>query len=157
MQKARKSYHWIKWHTKETLYGSFTEESPESLGFFVKLCCYSAESRYPGYIQSEYQKGIGHFKLAAIFNIPEELFGTLLENQVKMERVTVNGTGVIDILKWEKYQSIPKWDGKPDTEPPLEIQPTPEQLPSRRKGNRPQDNKDPEKYQKGKLGHMIQS
>lgn len=112
--KRVKNVHWIKWQTKETVYGSFMTEPVESLGFMVKLCCLSAETRYPGYVQSEYQKGIPHIQLASLLNIPIDKFEELLALHKAGERITENGDGVITIVNWGKYQVIPAFSGSPE-------------------------------------------
>jgi len=154
---TRKSRHWIKWWSKETIWGSFMRSSVTALGFFVKVCCLSNESRYPGYLQAEYQVGMTHEQLASLMQMSLVEFETELSHQMSngVHRMEQDKFGVIKILKWDTFQSIPSYDGNPDTVEQTEMQPTMEQLPSRRKGNRPQDDTDPDKYIKGKHGHMV--
>lgn len=114
LKKIIKNVHWIKWRTKETIYGSFMTEPVEALGFMVKLCCFSAETRYPGYVQSEYQKGIPHIQLASLLNVPIEMFESLLALHKAGGRIEENGSGVIRIVNWGKYQSIPAFSGSPE-------------------------------------------
>lgn len=93
--------------------------SISELGFFVKLCCLSNESRYPGYVQAEYQKGMSHEQLASLMNMPQALFDEELAHQKSngVHRVEEDEHGVIKILKWDTFQAIPSWDGNPDTAP----------------------------------------
>lgn len=112
MAQRQKNVHWIKWHTKETIYGSFMTENVDSLGFMVKMCCLSAETRYPGYIQAEPDVGIPAVQVAALLSIPLDLYLQLLGQQKELGRIVEDGTGVLDIVNWGKYQAIPKWDGK---------------------------------------------
>ena len=111
-----KNVHFIKWHTKETVYGSFMMESIESLGFMVKVCCFSANTRYPGFIQSEYHRGMPNAQLASILNVPLENYDRLLAEQVEAGRLAVDEYGVITIVNWEKYQEILAYDGSPELE-----------------------------------------
>lgn len=112
MKRQGKAVHWIKWRTKETIYGSFMTEPISSLGFVVKMCCLSAETRYPGYIQSEPAKGIPHIQLAALLNMTSNEFEQALELQKETGRVEESENGVIKIVNWDRYQSIPSWDGE---------------------------------------------
>jgi len=111
VKRQAKAIHWIKWRTKETMYGSFMTEPISSLGFVVKLCCLSAETRYPGYIQSEPARGIPHIQLAALLNMDADEFEQALRLQKEMERIEEDDNGVIKILNWDRYQTIPSWDG----------------------------------------------
>lgn len=181
MAKPVRNVHWIKWHTKETIYGSYMTERVDSLGFLVKMCCLSAETRYPGYIQSEYQRGIPYHTLAPLLNIPLELFEELMKLNQEAGRLVEDGNGVIEILNWEKFQTIEKWDGNPATKPkpvepeksgtPKELLPQSllkqaeldSKLPKReliklsaqRQEAARAYREDPDKYIKGKYGHMV--
>lgn len=116
---GRMKKRFIMWATNETLYGSFMSEPLEGLGLLVKLVCFSREGRYPGYIQAEYGRGIVPHQLAAILNIPYEEYTRLMEEQVRAKRITIDDKGVIDIVNWDTYQVIPKWNGKPGTDKPV--------------------------------------
>lgn len=111
MTDKLKQVHWIKWRTKETIYGSFMIESINSLGFMVKLCCLSAETRYPGYLQAEPNKGIPHIQIAGMLNIPLSDFDDLLGDAINKGRIEESEDGVIKIINWDKYQSIKSWNG----------------------------------------------
>ena len=147
-QRSNKPIPFIKWRTRETIYGSFMTEPISSLGFVVKMCCLSAETRYPGYIQSEPSRGIPHVQLAALLNMDADEFEQALRLQKEMGRVEEDEKGVIKIINWDRYQAIPSWDGENEGE-------TEE---AKRASNKPTPKAKKEKnYKGGKFGHMVGS
>lgn len=119
---------WIKVWVKEWLEGSIRFDLlPDERSVWLDLLVMAGDSRNPGHIQSDPTTGYPHHWLSSKLNIPLELLERTLHKCKKKERISENTTG-ITIINWERYQ-IRYEKQKVD---------------------------DPDKYFKGKYGHMVQ-
>jgi hypothetical protein len=96
---------WIKWWTKETVWGSFQQAPLDDLGFFLKMCCLSNEMRFPGQIKANETEGFTHDTIARFMLLPLDEFERLLERQKVEGRITENDRGILTIAKFNYFQA----------------------------------------------------
>jgi hypothetical protein len=103
---------WIKWWTRETLYGSFMLAPLDELGFFVKLCCLSKQGNYEGYIKATETDPITHLGIAGMMGMAGDIenFERLLQVHKDKGRIVEDEKGIITITKFFYFQNV---KGKP--------------------------------------------
>lgn len=122
--------HWLKLWTRGWLEGSIRFDlTPAQRSVFIDLCALARESRNPPIVQANETTAYPHSWLANKLNIPLDLLEDTLAVCIKQRRLSENSTG-IKVIKFEFYQ---------------------EKGPQR--GEEAKD--DPDKYTKGKYGHMV--
>jgi len=135
---------WVKFWVSECLDGSIREElTSAERGVWYDLIIYSAKCRVPGVISANETQPISRYRLAGILNITEELLNSTIEKCVNSKRLEVDKAGLIHIVNWKKYQSesdrVRSYQRKGDKFiPGTDIR-----------------SDDPDKYIKGKFGHMV--
>lgn len=122
---------WIKVWTKEWLDGTIRFDlGPVERSIWIDLLALAGDSRTPGVVQSGEGFAYPHNYLAHRLNIPLDTFEKTLTLLMQQQRVSENNNG-ITIINWDKYQSA--YETK---------------MPKSR-------SQDPDKYIKGKYGHMV--
>ena len=125
---------WVKLWVDECLNGSIREDlDPDERGVWYDLIIYSARCRTPGVISANETQPISRSRLAGILNISEELLNQTIAKCVVAKRIKISRAGLLHILNWTKYQSES------------------DRVASYRKPNEV----DPDKFTKGKYGHMV--
>ncbi len=133
---------WIKLYCAECIRGSIrTTLTPAERSVWYDLLLMAGDSRVDGVICATKGVPYPHRHIANTLAIPLPLLQSCLKKFKEQERVTEDGEG-IHILKWHlyqrPYQTKTPWPEE-QTEPE-DKEPTPE---------------DPDKYIKGKYGHMV--
>lgn len=125
---------WIKLWSSEWLKGSIRFDfTAEERGVWADLLALAGNCRQDGLISANETTPYPHSYIAGILNITVDLLEQVLDKCGKSGRINENEHG-IEITNWGKYQS--EYD--------------------RQKSYR-QKNIDPEKYKKGKYGHLVQT
>lgn len=97
---------WVKFWVAECIDGSMREQlEADERGVWYDLIILSARCRVPGIIASNETEPMSHRRIAGILNISEELLERTLKKCQEQERISINETGLITILNWNKYQS----------------------------------------------------
>lgn len=96
---------WMKWWVRETLTGSLAIAPLDELGFFVKLCCLSKQSNYPGFIKASETEPFSHSIIAGMIQTDLNTFERLLLVHIQKGRITEDTNGVITIENFIFYQS----------------------------------------------------
>ena len=131
---------WVKFWVSECLDGSAREQlQTDERGVWYDLIIFSARCRTPGVISANETEPISHRRLAGILNITEEELERTLRKCVEQGRISINEQGLLTIVNWNKYQSEYERTKKYQRE-----------YYQRKKAG------DPDKYIKGKLGHMVE-
>ena len=140
---------WIKLWVKECLIGTIREElTPEERGVWYDFLLLAGNSRIPGVICANVTTPLSTTRIGQILNTPEELINHCIQKFIASERITMIN-GLIHIANWEQYQ-FSDYD---------------RQKPYRQKSRRGASDEyipgtnirkdDPDKYIKGKYGHMV--
>lgn len=129
----KKRRQWIKLWTAESLRGSIRFDlTPAERGVWYDLLAMAGESRTPGIIQATEGVPYPWPWLAQTLNIPLELLEQTLDKLEKTKRIKLNGD-CIHIVNFDYYQA------RRSEEEVL--------------GGK--DTADPDKYIRGKYGHMV--
>lgn len=132
MPRARKRT-WIKLYCYERLHGSITSQlEPDERSVWDELLCFAGLCGLDGLIADHDKRPYPHPFIAHELHIEEELFKRTLDKCLTEGRITENGEG-IHITNWTVYQSEY----------------------ARQKPYRQKDD-DPDKYIKGKYGHLVE-
>ncbi len=106
---------WIKVWSQELLYGSTTAELlPEERWVWIGLLAMAGDSVEQGYILAAPGVPWTKEQIAQILKVPLQVLESALQKMQVIPpgqtkpKVSINGTGVIRIMNWEKYQS--DWD-----------------------------------------------
>lgn len=167
---------WIKLYTTECLRGSIRDElTVEERSVWFDLLLMAGDSRVDGVICATRGKPYPHRRIAQMLDIPPSLLGTCLKKFTEQEKITEDGDG-IHITKWALYQAdyhtrrMAKDDkGEPEPAEELSSERLAQQaeldskLPKRElKKLSPERQEaalayqqDPDKFIKGKYGHMV--
>jgi len=122
---------WVKLWVEECLSGTIRFNlTPEERSIWYDLIVLGGRCRVPGKISANENIAFPHSYIAGIFNVPERLFNQALDKLKATGRVNEDETGIY-IINWPKYQS---------------------EYQARR---RQTEEEDPDKYIKGKYGHMV--
>jgi len=125
---------WIKVWVQESLTGTMRFDfTPAERGVWYDLLILAGNCRLEGIIAAGPGKPYPHHWIAGTLNIPQELLEVTLGKCQESQRINENSDG-IHILNWARYQS--EYD---------------RQKPYRQKNK----DEDPDKYTKGKYGHMV--
>lgn len=96
---------WIKLYIKECLLGTIREElNPAQRGVWYDFLILAGNSRVPGIICANEETGLSVKRIAQILNTPEELINECIGLFCKSSRISVDGSGKIVIVNWQKYQ-----------------------------------------------------
>ena len=126
---------WIKLFCYERLHGSVAFQLlPEERSVWDELLCLAGLCGLDGLIADRDKRPYPHAYIAHELHINEELLERTLDKCKKEGRITEDEHG-IHITNWVVYQSEYE-----------------RQKPYRQKG---EPDKDPDKYTKGKYGHMV--
>lgn len=98
---------WIKIYCDKWLDGTIREETPLVRSIWVDLLTLAGSGRYgdTGIIQLADNIGFTDEQIAAIIKISPNDWQTAKSQLLSTERISYNGTNVIRILNWQKYQS----------------------------------------------------
>ena len=100
-----KNRHWIKLWIKECLTGTVRYDmTAEERGVWYDLLIFAGWNRIPGTISANENVPIPHERIASWLNISTKLLNRCIDKFEKSGRLTIDGTGVIHIANWEKYQ-----------------------------------------------------
>ena len=125
---------WVKLWVNECLTGTIRFDlTPAERSVWYDLIIFAGQCRRPGVLASNEGYPFPHNYIAGILNIPQELLEGSLEKFKQSARVIEDENG-IRIVNWEKYQS--------------------EYERQKKYRSKPSEN-DPDKYIKGKYGHMV--
>ena len=128
---------WVKVWVQECLTGTIRFDfSPEQRGVWYDLLILAGNCRKEGLIAAGEGIPYPDTWIAGTLNIPLKLLQTTITKCMATDRIEKNGSGY-RIINWEKYQS--EYD---------------RQKPYREK--KKQEDRDPDKYIKGKYGGMVQ-
>lgn len=134
MAKSRWRRTWVKIYVNECLEGTIRFDfTPAERGVWYDLILLAGRCRIPGLIAANENAPYPHSYIAGLLNIDQGLFETTLEKCKKSNRILENSEG-IKLINWEHYQSEYE-----------------RQKPYRQKAKED----DPDKYTKGKYGHMV--
>jgi len=100
---------WIKLWTQETLYGTTkTELLPDERGVWLFMMCMAGDSIIPGCICIDENLAYTDEQVIHILNIPMELYQRTLKKLMDHKKIHKNGTGIIEIINFKKYQPFDK-------------------------------------------------
>lgn len=144
MVRGRKPRTWVKLDCNGILRGSINYQlTLEQQAVWIKLFAYSAVcGGEPGYISDNDGKAMPDWYIAQELHCSVELLNITVEKCIDEGRMSKNGKGVFRITNFEIYQFTEYDRQKPYRE-------------RKKLLKRPQDNPDPDKYVKGKGGHMV--
>ena len=144
MVRGRKPRTWVKLDCNGILRGSINYQlTLEEQAVWIKLFAYSAVcGGEPGYISDNDGKAMPDWYIAQELHCSVELLNITVEKCIDEGRMSKNGKGVFHITNFEIYQFTEYDRQKPYRE-------------RKKLMSRPQDNTDPDKYVKGKGGHMV--
>ena len=125
---------WIKLYTNILNSSLNYELSLAEQAIFIKLICLAAEYSDDGSIVDGEGQTIPHSFLAHRINADIDIFEVALKKCIATNRISENSTG-LHIVKWKEYQS--------------------EYLRQKPYRDKKRTDDDPEKYIKGKYGHMV--
>lgn len=126
---------WIKIWTRQCLQGSIRFDfSPAERGVWYDLLVLAGHCIQDGIISMSNGVAYPHSWIAVNLNIPRKLLETVLAKCQAAGRITEDETG-IRITNWKEYQS--------------------EYERQRKYRQQPTKDTDPDKYVKGKYGHMV--
>lgn len=126
---------WFKLWVVDDLHGPVRYNlSPAERSVWLDLRCLACESRKDGLITAPSGKPYTDNWLATTLNVPRKLVKSAIEKLQKLDQVVVKSDGIW-VTNWYKMQSDydrqkPYRQGKPESQ-------------------------DPDKYVKGKYGHMV--
>jgi len=138
---------WIKLWVKECLLGTIREDLiPEERGVWYDFLLLAGNSRIPGVICANATTPLSITRIGQILNTPEKLIERCIQKFTASERIAVKD-GMISIANWEQYQ-FSDYD---------------RQKPYRQRSRREDEyipgtnvkSDDPDKFIKGKYGHMV--
>lgn len=96
---------WIKLWIKESLLGTIREDlAPEERSTWYDFLLLAGNCRIPGTISANENTPIPPRRIAAILNVEEPLVKRCIVKFEKSGRITIDKTGVIRIVNWDKYQ-----------------------------------------------------
>ena len=142
-KRGRPPRAWVKLDCMGILRGSINYQlTLEEQAIWIKLFAYSAVcGGEPGYICDNDNKSIPDWYIAQELHCSIELLEVTVKKCITEGRLSRNATGVYHVTNWAVYQYTEYDRQKPYRDA--------------KKLNRP-DESDPDKYIKGKYGHMVQ-
>ena len=131
------SKRWVKLWTRECLAGTIRFDfTPAERSVWYDLLILAGDCRQDGVIAAGQGVPYPHEWIAGTLNIPLKLLETVLVKCKKTDRILEDNQGIY-ITNWARYQS--EYDRQKPYRPPAKGQPS----------------DDPNKFVKGKLGHMV--
>ena len=128
---------WVKIWVTESLTGTMRFEfDPAERGVWYDLLVLAGNCRQEGIIAAGPDRPYPLTWIAGTLNVPLPLLKRTLDKCKESERIGMNGTGMIKITNWEKYQS--EYDRQKSYRQPKK-----------------RCDDDPDKFIKGKYGHMV--
>lgn len=97
---------WIKLWPKETIYGTTSKEIPyEMRGVWFQLLAMAGLEPYYGQVCIAENLPYSIPQLSSLLDVPPEILKKALKILQDVEKVKINGAGIIEIVNWEHYQS----------------------------------------------------
>ena len=98
---------WIKIYPENWLKQTLRQETPELRGFWMDVLALAGNGTYgdSGEIKLADNVGLTDAQIAGIFKVPVRNWLKNKARLIETERISCNGTGIITILNWSKYQS----------------------------------------------------
>lgn len=139
MPRGRKPRTWVKLDCEGILRGSINYLlSLDGQAVWMKMLALSEIcGGRPGYIEDNNENGLPREYVAQELHCPIEILNQVIEKMSGDGAVEVNGTGSIHLVNFSHYQFSEYDRQKPYRQAKREIE------------------KDPDKYVKGKYGHMV--
>lgn len=113
---------WIKLWTKEVIFGTTSKELPYDMrGIWFQLLAMAGLE--PCYGQVCIAEGLPYSpeQLASLLDVPNEILEKALKILQEVEKVKINGAGIIEIINWGRYQShagyMQTWRERQEKEP----------------------------------------
>ncbi len=128
---------WIKIYCDRWLRGTLRDDPPWIRGIWIDLLALAGDSPFSdrGVIQVSAQIGFTDEQIASILKVSASEWLEAKQRLMEVDRISVDGSNAITITNWKVYQSEYE-----------------RQKPYRKTG--PEE--DPDKYTKGKYGHLVQ-
>ena len=98
---------WVKIYCEKWLSGTLRQETPEFRGIWADLITLAGSGRYgdTGEIKLADNVPLTDQQIAGILNIPQDLWLLTKTRCLETDRLKCNGTGILQITNWAKYQS----------------------------------------------------
>jgi len=97
---------WIKLWTKETIFGTTSKEIPyEMRGIWFQLLCLAGIEPCFGQVCISKDLAYTDNQLAKILDTPIDTLKKGLKILIDVEKIEINGDGIIGIINWSHYQS----------------------------------------------------
>jgi len=146
---------WIKIYCDKWLSGTVREDDPLVRGVWIDLLVLAGSGLYGDTGEIKLQNGIGltDTQIESILSISEDLWQGAKKRLLDTQRIDISDLGAIRIINWTKYQS------EYERQKPYrnqKLQPKVTQEKEKRKEKRDRYSDDPNKYVKGKYGHVVQ-
>lgn len=126
---------WIKLWIDDCLEGPIRFKlTPDERSVYYELELMAGKSETPGYITQDEQTPYPSQYIAGVLNISLELLERSLAKLQQLNKIALNDGG-IRMLDWDKHQS---------------------EYQRQKKYRTPQPGQNPEKYKRGKYGHLVQ-
>lgn len=168
---------WIKVHCDKWIEGTIREESPLVRSVFIDLIALAGSGMYgdKGEIKLQNDVGLTDKQLRLILHLTKQQWVAARNKLLKTERIAIDTDGVISICNWGKYQSEYERQKTYRSNQKLQVEVTGKSYIGERerdirererereisqdsinKKNTESFIDDPDKYIKGKYGHMVQ-
>ena len=140
MPRKRKSRTWVKMDCEGLLRGSINYLLPlDGQAIWLKMIALSEVSGgRPGYIEDNNEQGLPHDYIAQELHCSLEALTLVISIMEKDGAIKCNGTGSIQLVNFDHYQF-----SEYDRQKPY------------REAAKAEKKDDPDKYRKGKYGHMV--
>jgi hypothetical protein len=139
MARGRKARTWVKIDCYGILHGSINYLLPlDGQAVWVKMIAFSETcGGPPGFIQDNEGLGLPREYLAHELHCSVELLNQVIDTMEKDKAIKLNGTGIIELVNFPQYQFT-----EYDRQKPYRLA-------------KKEASSDPDKYTKGKYGHMV--
>ncbi|KKM22273.1 hypothetical protein LCGC14_1627060 [marine sediment metagenome] len=98
---------WVRLWTQETLYGTTNRElTLEERAIWFELLCLAGDSSEPGTICVSPGVSFTEHQLSGILGAPPATLRKAIAKLTEVNKVSVNGTGCIQIVNWDRYQGF---------------------------------------------------
>lgn len=149
---------WIKMHCDPWLSGNIRYETPQVRGIFADFLALAGSGKYGdiGQIKLQNEVGFTDLQLQKLLKITRKQLLNAKKQLVLIGEIAIDGDNIITITNWKKYQSEYNRQ-KPYRNSKLQPEVTPEITREKENKNKKENKKDdPDKYIKGKYGHIVQ-
>ena len=142
MTRGRRAREWVKLDCYGVLHGSINYRlSLAEQAVWIKMICYSGMcAGRPGFIEDAEQKGVPSEYLAMELHCTKEELKHTVNTMIEDNAVLLHDSGSLEIVNFNTYQ-FTEYD---------------RQL-KYRNAKKQEENNDPEKYKKGKYGHLVRT